>query len=370
MLVGLLAIAISAVTVTVQAAKLMVVNGGDDDVQFTKNVPMKSGPTKLGLQHPRPALGENGVYISSECALTSPNLGLSRTYVMAGLAGADVPTDRTINPAAWNRVPTTWGPNYGWQWFDLGVTSMTSFMGAPAPTNTLVANEYGHRVVVSLTGKGNPNNYYVRVSTSLTNIASAYFSVSTNSANGSPLQFSFTFVGINYGENGILESVWNPQQGKWIAGGDDTVYDGSQPAPVYPYQVHVDFFQRFGSSVSLVGTQPSDFVDVMDQFASMPVPWLKAELVTDNGETTSTVASETVYAAVPSLNIVKTSSPTMSRLLIVGGQYNFPYDLESAADLSGAPWLKVLGQTLFLGSQGQFDITNNLAQSYFRLKTR
>lgn len=354
---------------TMSAVTLTVVNGDDDNVVNFKNTQPGYVPAikaaMLGLQNSRPAIGENGVYISSEPALTSPNLGQSRIYVMAGLAGADVPTDRTLNPAAWNRIPTTWGTNFGFQWFDMTTTTSLSFMGAPAPVSGLATNEHGHRIVISLSGRGNPSGYYVRVSTSLTNIASAYFPISTNSVGDTPLQFSYTFVGIDYGEDGVLNSAWSAQLGKWVAGGDDTVYDGSQVSPVYPYQVHIDYWQRFGSSVILTGAGPSNFSDVMDQFATMPIPWLKAELIT--GDTT--VASETVTAAVPSLNIMK-YTPTMYRLLIVGGQYNFPYDLESATDLSGAPWVKMLGQTLFLGSQGQFDVTNALPQDYFRLKTR
>lgn len=346
-------------------------NGSDDGVATPTHQPQfgkvffatSAKSAQSNLQPPRVALGENGVYISSECALTSPYLTQSRTILMAGLAGADVPTDRTITPAAWYRIPTTWGPNYGLQWFDAAVTTSLSFMGAPAPTNGVAKDEHGHRIIISLTGKGNPNGYYVRVSTSLTNVAPAFFAISTNSVDGTPLQFSFTFVGIYYGPNGVLESAWNPQAGKWVAGGDDVVYDGSQGV-VYPHQVTVNLFQRFGSSVSLNGATPSDFGGVMDQFATMPLPWLMAELVT-NGVT---VASEKVVAAQPSLDIVKVS-PMMSRLLVVGGQYNFPYGIESKAHHSGAPWVQLVGQTLFLGTQGQFDITNNQPEYYFRLKT-
>ncbi len=355
----------------IQSATISVNNGADDGVvapphqwQFGKALfatSAKSGTANL--QPPRVALGENGVYISSECALTSPYLAQSRTMLMAGLAGADVQTDRVITPAAWYRVPTTWGPNYGLQWFDSAVTTSLSFMGAPAPTNGVAKDEHGHRIIISLTGKGNPNGYYVRVSTSLTNFAPAFFAISTNSSDNTPLQFSFTFVGISYGQNGVLESAWNPQVGKWIAGGDDIVYDGSQGV-VYPHQVTVDLFQRFGSSVSLNSATPYDFGGVMDQFATMPLAWLKAELVT-NGVT---VASEKVVAAQPSLDISRISS-MMSRLVVIGGQYNFPYTIESAANLTGAPWVQLVGQTLFLGTQGQFDITNNQPEYYFRLKT-
>lgn len=344
------------------AARLVVSNGNDDGM-LVPPVSKSGGPVKLEL-NPRQLLGSNAIYISSMCALTSPNLTQSRMNLMAGMAGASVPTDRAINPAAWDRIPNSAGPNHGLQWFDLCVTATKSFLGTPAPTNSVTMDEHGSRVVISPQGQGSPNGYYVRVSISLTNIAPAYFPISTNSDGVTPLAFSYTFPGIFYGQNHIPESSWSAQLNKWVAGGDDTVYDGSQ-GTVYPHEVTVDFFQRFGSSLFITGNSISDFTDVMDQFATTPWVTLTTELIT-NGVT---VASETVVAAIPSLSIRKLPSGEL-RLEIIGGQLSFPYEIETAADVQGAPWIKIPGQTLFSGSQGYFDTSANEQMRYFRLKAR
>ncbi len=343
-------------------ARLVVSNGGDDFVPAPVSA-AKSTPGKLDL-NPRQMLGSNAIYISSMCALTSPNLAQSRIYVMGGLAGANVPTDRTLNPAAWYRVPTSSGTNYGLQWFDWCVTTSKSWLGGLVDTNSASKDEHGGRVVISPQGVGSPNGYWVRITTSLTNIAPAYFPISTNSDGVTPLPFSYTFVGLNYGPNGVLDSAWSSQSAKWVAAGDDTVYDGSQ-GTVYPHQVAVDFFQRFGSSVFITANSIGDFVDVMRQFALKPHITLTAELVT-NGVT---VASETVVAAVPSLVIWRLPNG-MIRIEMIGGQYNYPYDIETAADVQGAPWLKIDGQTLFLGSQGYFDVPSTDPMRFYRLKAR
>jgi hypothetical protein len=345
------------------AATLVVVNGGDDNVPYPKSV---NKPIRLELQPaPRAPLGESAIYIASMCSLSSPHLTQSRVNTVKGMWGGDVPTDRMITPAAWYRVPQTWGPNYGLQWFDGTVTLAKSFMGAPAPTNNVASDEHGHRWVISVAGKGNPNDFFVRLTTSITNIAPSYFSVSTNSADGTPLQFSFTYIGVDYGPNGVLDSAWNSSLGKVVAGGDDTVYDGSQPSPVYAHQVHIDYFTRFGSSVYITGNQPGDFTDVMDQFATTPVPWVHAELVSND----ATVASELAVAAVPSL-LAYRYTPTMARVVMIGGQYSFSYDIESAENLTGAPWLKIIGESLQLGSQGYRDYPSVNSERYFRLKAR
>lgn len=294
-------------------------------------------------------LGESGVVIHSGPPTSSPSVNAHRANTMGGLVGVLVPMDRTENPAAFYPEPED-----GFQWFDYVTTMFPSWLGS---TNLTVqtAGQKGLRIIVSVAGTNSVSNYTCRIVSSDTNVAATTFGVATNSTTGGELQFSATFPGINLGANGVKESFYDPAQGAWVTVGDDTIYVNGQ----LPSQVVYHQWYRFGATVSVTITQPSGFDAVTDQFTSAD-QWLSATLY-KNGVT---VASRTITEAIPRIEILREDD--LVRVRVSGGQLRAPYTLESALDLTGAPWQTFLHQAVYSGDEKSFPADK--AARFFRTK--
>lgn len=141
-----------------------------------------------------PLLGQDGIIITSLVATNSPNLVQSRINAMAGLWNVDVPTDRNLDPAAWYWIPNPSMAPLGWQWFDaLSTGTNHSWKGSTTLTNLHNSGEYGHRMIIHVTGSYPVSAYTVTVSSSLTNIAPVTFAIGTNTSNGAEIVFNPQF---------------------------------------------------------------------------------------------------------------------------------------------------------------------------------
>ncbi|MEK7642138.1 MAG: hypothetical protein AAB365_04100 [Patescibacteria group bacterium] len=345
------------------SAATMNVANGDDDVVSALRFKSLVGQTP-GILNLDPAtapwVGQDAVLISSLCASASTNLAQSQRNTMAGLAGVGtVPTDRINNPAAWYRIPQA--QPQGLQWFDAVTTSTNfhSYMGSSSLTNVATGGEWGNRIVVHAAGTSPVSAYWCRITTTITNIPAAFFPVGTNTA-GVEIAFNSNFVGVNFGTNGVCESAYDPAQGKWVAGGDDAVYDAGQSPSVVQYH----WWVRFGATAVITISNPSEYSSIRSQFALMDQTF-KAELIRTG--VVDPVASQTVFAAKSRLWIVDNTDPLI-RIGVDGGQVHALYDLLSATNLVNAPWELLQGQTFYTGRT--FDVTNSTPEKYFRLRMR
>ena len=260
---------------------------------------------------------QEAIIIASLPASTSPSLIQLRANAMAGMVGMIVPTDRTVNPAAWYVVPDD-----GLQAFDGITTSFGSWMGK---SNTF-PSERGHRIVVHVSGKFPVSKYWVRVTVSAPPLVGGYFAVGTASANGSEIPFGPNFVGIDFGSNGKLDSTVNPSTGGvWQRGGDDVVFDNGQ----LPSQVTYTVWYRFGSTTSTTINDASGF-------SGITAGSLKAELVVREGGVDTIVVTKEVKAARPKISISKTSAESFE-ISIVGGQFLSLYEVLTSKRVEG-PW--------------------------------
>ncbi|OGI94506.1 hypothetical protein A3A03_02295 [Candidatus Nomurabacteria bacterium RIFCSPLOWO2_01_FULL_40_18] len=293
-------------------------------------------------------LGQNGIVIHSGPALNSPSVNAHRGNTMGGLVGASVPMDRVANPVAF--YPTL---QRGLQSFDYVTTTFPSWMGS---TNNVPTGQLGHREIISCAGASPVSSYVCHIVSTDTNIGSATFGVATNGS-GAELTFSSTYVGINFGANGVLNSFYDPAQGAWVQAGDDTVFVGGQLPSAVMYHV----WYRFGATVSVIITAPSGFNAVNGQFASAD-QWLTAQLFKSG----VLMASRTVTEAVPSLTIMKETNvgPSPMRLALGGGQLRVPYTILGASQVSG-PWTSAYGQAIF-SSDTPVTLPNNIPIRFFR----
>lgn len=294
-------------------------------------------------------LGQDGVVIHSGPALGSPSVSAHRANTMGGLVGvSSIPMDRNVNPAAFVPIPSD-----GLQSFDYTTTSFDSWLGT-ASTN----GQRGHRCIVSVAGVSPVSAYSCRITSSDTNVGSKTFGVGTNAA-GAELGFSSTFVGINLGANGVLDSSFDPAQGAWVQRGDDTLYVGGQSPSTVAYHV----WYRFGGQVFVTITSPSGFDAINGQFATSN-QWLTAELLKSGVP----VASRTVTEAVPRLGIAREGfkNPSPVRISVLGGQLRVPYTLVGAPSIHGSPWMIAYGQAIY--TETQVTLSNSAPMRFFRTR--
>jgi hypothetical protein len=302
-----------------------------------------------------PQFGGEHVVIASLVASASPNLTQSYINARGGIFGYAVSTDRTDNPPAWYLVPAN-----GWQWFDfVTTTGFNSWLGSAALTNNATMGEFGHRFVIHELGRYPANDYWLTVSSSVTNIPTTTLNVATNSTTGAEIAFNSNFIGINYGPNGVLDSFYDPSSGAIVVGGDDTVFTSGLPS-----QSTYTAWWRFGSTVSVTVSSTAGFNPIKDQFAEAN-QWFTATL-SKNG---TSVASETVTAATPSLAIVALN-PTKTQLAVTiqGAQLDLGYQLLTTTSLTPPEvWSQVYpNQTFYNGTA--IMVTNDVPKRFFRVR--
>lgn len=314
--------------------KLEVDNGSDD------GVPVRPSPKGLFggnsasaapqtlTQTVRFYAGQDGVQIASLATLNSPALAQSRINAMAGMSGVAVPMDRTMNAAAWYVVPDTNQPDWsiGLQWFDPvgSAPPAKSWMGTFIPSG--VTNDYGQRLALHCAGTFPVSAYTMTVTSSLTNIAATTFPVATNTSSGFENPASSTFVLGWKGPNGTNDSYYDLAQGKWIAGGDDEIYqNGELPSQL----AHYDWWQRFGGTIQITVSSSAGYSNVISQFAAGD-QYIYATLSTNGGSTV--LASKYVRSARPKVTIPHGSG--QYQVGVVGGQLNVPYAIWSTTNLN------------------------------------
>ncbi|MFA6404670.1 MAG: hypothetical protein WCW03_01580 [Candidatus Paceibacterota bacterium] len=281
-----------------------------------------------------PLFGEEGVIIASLCSSSSPNLAKSRVNAMAGMAGVSVETDRMTDSAAWYVIP-----NNGLQWFDPVSTTFKSWMGTTNISSPFTGTEYGNRIIVHAFGKYPVSNYRCRVASTITNIVTMEFPVGTNTTTGMEIPFNANFVGIDTGTNGLIESFYNPSIATWVVGGDDKVYSNGE----LPSQVSYDWWYRFGATVSIGATKPSDFNLIKTQFVP-ELQSLSVSLIKNSVE----IGKKTVFEARPKLLIGIYDQDSVI-ITVDGGQLWIPYQLWSIDNFTGASWSVYYQQALYSG---------------------
>lgn len=352
---------VAVLSINIQAGTIAVANL--DDEQFVAPVIIKGNARRPdasaagGMQISAfDIVGkEEGVRIASLPPSGSPSLIQSRAFAMAGMAGRVVPTDRMNNPAAWY-LPS----EDGLQLFDLVTTSFHSWLGATYNTNAATSGEFGHRIVVHLSGRFPVSKYKCLLTTSIGGVDNAFFPVGTNTSTGAEIAFNLNFVGIEFGPNNVPESSANPTTGIWTQGGDDTVYSNGQ----LPSQVSYDWWYRFGSTTSVNISDVGGFNSLKSEFSSTG-KYLKAELIVQ-GENPMVKATSTVKAELPRLAIEGFDS-TRVRLSIVGGQNLVPYKLESRTTVDSTQGWSHPTQDYYVGQSWLEEKVS--PQRLFRLKT-
>jgi hypothetical protein len=334
----------------------ILINNGADDVPWQAKS-ASSGFAKSASLPPlnAPKIGSEGVYVTSLAASSSPDVARSRVNAMVGLGGGTVPTDRDTDAAAWYTVPMDPAhPDMGLQWFDLATTSFTSWLGR---VDTQMSTQRGHRLVIHVCGTGPVPSYYGTVSTTLTNAGlNATYAIGTNTSNAE-IPAGPNFVLINFGPDGTNNSTIDPTTGRYIAGGDDAVYDNGQ----LPSTITYNWWVRFGATVVVTAGSQADLVSLRGQF-SRTNQTLTATLNRRMNETTTVVASKTVTSAQAKLHINRNGS--MVRLHLVGGQEQMPYGLEQK-DLITNSWSRIVGQSIYSGGS-PVDLQNSSPERYYR----
>ncbi len=336
-MIALLAISVSVIGLSARAddVTLNVQNGSDDGIPalaapkgafgFDARAVAPNGlQTQYGFY-----LGQDGVEIASEATLNSPSLTQARINTMAGLARVLVPMDLSKDAAAWGVVAGTNQPNryLGFQWWhSIGSTPPAkSWMGTFVPTG--ITNDYGNRVVISCSGNYPVSAYYMDITSSLTNVSPSHFYVATNTTSGFENPCSSTFMIIYPGANGVYESYYDYAQGKWIAGGDDVVYQNGELPSSIPYTNYAWF--RFGATVQLTVSSASGYDSVIKQFANGD-QYLYATLST-NGPV---LASKYVLSALPKVTIPYDKNTKAYQVGVTYGQLNVPYSILSTTNLT------------------------------------
>ena len=308
-------------------------------------VMLNPGQTNFSL------VGQEGVILSSMCALDSTNRVRARINALCGMFGLSVPTNRAQNPAAWWPIPEN-----GFQSFDHVTTSgFHAWMGLTAPTNPATANENGSQLLVHLAGLYPVSAYSYRIATTDPRFTETVAPVGTNSSQ-MEIQFSENFPGIDFGTNGVCESFRDVATGDYVQGGDDTVHVFSE----FPSEVSYTWWARLGASAFLTITAPSGFDTVNQAFITSTQSFTGALM--RNG---IVVASKTVSEARPTLRIARTQV-SHSTLSVEGGQLRIPYTLLSSPTVSGSPWTT---HEAFSLSSGASVTISNTAIRFFRLRT-
>lgn len=262
---------------------------------------------------------EQGLRIQSLPASTSPSLNQSRFYTMGGLAGAEVPMDRNLDPAAWYVIPDN-----GMKFFDPVTTSFGSYMGV-SPGK--FPAEFGHRIVISVAGGYPVSKYWVEVTSTTAAFTAGYFQVGIDSVTKKEIAFGQNFIGIDFGSNQKLDSV-NPG-GIWQQKGDDIIYSDGQ----LPSTVKYDVWYRFGSTSVIKINNISEFSRLdFDFIAKLVVRENENDMVVFTKRISTKPAP--VVPVSPRLTIEKINNTT-ARLNIVGGTVG--YDLAKSEDL-GSVW--------------------------------
>ncbi len=301
----------------------------DDDVVGQKGASQIGSQTAFrDLSQHIPLLGQDAIIIASLPATNSPNLNQSRVNTMAGLFSIDVPSDRNMDPAAWYWVPNQTMAPLCWQWFDMVSTpTFHSWKGSSTVLNQQNAGEYGHRMVIHVTGSYPVSAYTVTISSSITNLAPITFGIHTNSGGGE-IAFNPQFIGHNPGPNGTNESSYSTAQGKLVQVGDDSVFDAGQ----LPSGTNYTNFARYGSSFVIYADGPAAMESVRAQFTSPQ--WFKAEL-RKNGVL---VAMSYVQSLAPVASATKSPDQNQIQISLTGGVENTPYSLESRTNLTSGTW--------------------------------
>jgi hypothetical protein len=333
----------------------------DDDVVGANAGGMITGIAARGITQVVPMLGQDQVIITSLASSTSSNLLASRNNAMAGMFRVSVPEDRNTDPSAWYWIPSTNMQPLGLQWFDMVTTTFKSWKGSTIITNSGVAGEYGHRIVVHVTGSYPVSAYTITVSSSLTNIPATTFNVATNTSTGLEIPFNQNFIGGNVGADGTNQSYWSTVYGSCIQVGDDSIFQSGQMPSTNSY----NWFLRFGSTISINVSSLDELEAVRKQFA-IGHQWIKVTLK-KNGVT---VAEQMVHSAMPESEIVGIDPLNdMVRFMVVGGQENSPYGLESCLDVANPVWTPYLpGNPLFSGEEFSFPVEKSTEKRFFRAK--
>ncbi|MES2470757.1 MAG: hypothetical protein V4526_00800 [Patescibacteria group bacterium] len=279
-----------------------------------------------------------GVRIKSIAATTSPSTLAVRTNVMAGLAGDDVPTDPTTDPAAW--VDTQY---HGLQWWHYITTPFYSYMGTPTSgSGDFRGSEYGHRLGFHSVGSGSPVDYdlLIESSSSTTSIPTGRYAVVTNSL-GQLRSYNRNFVGAHIGADGVYKSFFDRAQNVWVEVGDDSIYTAGEMPTAVPTTHFLDFgatSYRDVSSEAELAASRSMFTN------SSPASnhWVKASLIRRPNTVTSSVSSTS--SSMPSLAIEKMGGNI--KLTVRGGQKGLRAQIQVAAPTVTSPWT-LLGNTVF-----------------------
>jgi hypothetical protein len=306
-----------------------------------------------------PRVGTDAVIIASLPASTSPDVARSRVNAMIGLAGGSVPTDRSLDPAAWHVLSDSAVGMNALQWFDVVTTTFPSWLGS---TNPAFASQRGHRIVIHASGNGPVSSYMGTVSTTLTNSGlNATYPIGTNTSTGAEIRTGPNFVLINFGADGTNNSGFDTITGRYIAGGDDTVYDNGE----LPSTVTYHWWVRFGATAVINVSNAAELSSVRDQFARTN-QFITAGLVRSVGGTNITVSSRTPVASQARLAISMSSS-NMVRLQLTGGQQGLAHAIEMKDDFTNA-WTRIPSQSIFSGGSA-VDLPNEGNRRFYRAVT-
>ena len=294
------------------------------------------------------------VWIFSECASSSSYVGYSRTNLMALLSGLTVNMDRTYDPSAAYLVPTD-----AWQLYDSAtLTSIDFWDGVVSPADSRIANEHGSRMVFARIMKNDVHKYWVRVTSSSTNVGSSMTAVATNSA-GAERQFNQNYLAINFGQNHVLESFPDPATKQWVQGGDDIVLEHGELPSLTNYDVVIDF----GSSEIITTADTTGLAGIKAEFASS-YQWVKAELLYIDAGVTNVTDSYYVGEAIPSL-VIDHSGKTNVVLKVTGGQKMLVYVGQTSPTIRPPAW-SLLHQDTFATGRSWIEPATDL-ERYYRL---
>ncbi len=294
---------------------------------------------------------------TSGLSTASPNYisaGGNKANIMNGLTGTVVPTDRSVNPAAWYQIDYR-----RFIWGDMVLSSgFNSFTGTNNPSGAF-AGEFGNRhkwCMRMKTTNGVPFSanmvwYNILSSTKSTDPVDLNLSgnLATNSLNGSEIKYQFILQGLWYGSDGVK------------GGGDDVWYnsDSSQVSS----DALVDELYYFGVTSSLTASTPSGLASAKN-ILTVPGFFMDAIYYLKVGDHTNGWASATLRTA-PKLAVMPGSEG--GTVIHVFGQPQTNYRLQHTLDLDPpVVWTTIPG-TFVNGTD--FPMSFALPEEFFRLVT-
>lgn len=324
-------------------ASIIVVNESDDNAAIAPKALRGVKYFKFDLNPTSVTVGQNRVLLLSAPAVDSSSSPLFRTTAMAGMFGDNVQTDRSQSPPAYYVIPSgNDATGTGLIWSDLVSTPNTTS---------------GNRIVAPISGDGMPSQFEFEFRTTLTNFpASTRFGIATNSS-GAELTFSPTFVGFDYGPDGVFQSTRTG--GQWVAGGDDRIIMNGPPSA----SGHISAFARLGASMYFVAQNAAEIKSITDQF-KRSVQYITGILYKNGVQ----VASNTVATAGIQLVIMPVAGSNVLTLSAKGGQPTLPYWVEMTDSLDGqSTWHPVGVDRLYSGYAGSsISVTNHGVSMFFR----